>query len=75
MMEDVLKVDVIVINLMYYFVVLQYDENKMSVLKVVVKGVGLIVLCICEFGVEYWVFILEVLLLVWVLYCYVEIGQ
>lgn len=74
MMVDVFKVDVIVINLMYYVVVLCYFEKEGGVLCVLVKGVDMVVVKICELGMEYKIFILEVFLLVCVLYCYIEIG-
>lgn len=75
MMVEVLIVDVVVINLIYFVVVLKYIEGKMGVFKVVVKGVDDVVVKICELVCEYKVLLLEVLLLVCVLYVYIEIGD
>lgn len=74
MMVDVSKADVIVNNSIYYSVALQYDENKMSVSKVVVKGVGLVALRIREIGVENNVSTFEASSLARALYRYAEIG-
>lgn len=68
MMEVVFIVDVVVVNLIYYVVVLKYDGGRMGVFIVVVLGVDEIVLCICEVVDGNKVVIVFVLFLVCVLY-------
>lgn len=61
-------VDVVVVNFIYYVVVLKYEGGVMNVFIVVVLGVDEIVLCICEVVDGNKVVIVFVLFLVCVLY-------
>lgn len=75
MMQEVFKVDVVVINLIYYLVVLKYDQNGNWVFVVVVKGGDELVMYICKIVIVYDVFLVVMFMLIWVIYYIIEVDE
>lgn len=75
MFQQFFKVDVVIINLIYYVVVFLYELEKFDVLRVIVKGKDYIVLKIKQEVIKYRIEIVENREFVRVFYNMCEIGD
>lgn len=69
------NVDVVVINFIYYFVVIKYDESGLRVFVVVVKGVDELVMYIRKIVMVNDVFLIFSFILICVIYYFIEVDD